>query len=1226
MYKLLVLVVRLAMMIPTATSLVVVNAFGLTHNCYNNCMPTPTMYGSPKSFRLERTYLENAPYQTNDSLLWNAVFVNNRHAATTNGTETMRGLHVWKQSLLQGCLPTFQDNNWPREPLFGTLQAKMTELALPRFVLRHPETITAVLHSLITWASEYDIQLLEQHQQEREDHKRLEREDEDEDEDDFFYDQLQNLYADNDDDSEATTNHDEDLDDAAMIPDATQLQQQQMLLAEQIAGSFHQQWAGLVTGVSILDKLLGTTTSNSLIQAAGLQDGIWEHSGWKQIPQLQQQIARMPQLKALVNQLGRRPTVTNNTSNKLEKFAPRRLHPTGGRGALLDINSRDTVHGITLSSSLSQMIPSEAVLLRLPAFRTLFLAKFAESKLLSYQYSGWADVPSISLTNQPRHRMPSSRAGPIVVCLDTSWSMTGTREQWSKAVTLACVAAAHQQGRECLVVAFSTASNIIESGVITAKDTQGITRLLEFLSHSFGGGTDVTGALKHAMTSLDTEALSAADILLVTDGEIPDPPLSDEMMRHIDDLKRTTGMQLHGLLVGQRESKPLSKLCTETHTFLMNQHEDMLLATRGIQSTTFRSNNDRRPVTTSTALRLYHASSTSRRLHGLFSGSWRFSQARRRSSTLYAKRKNQLQRKTWDDLLDDDDDEYYENEKLSLNNGKSKEDLSDGDDVNYQISSHANVNTNAYVSKEYDSLGKIIETIRASVTVNLTQAAWRPEFLDEEKDAKASCWKYRNELQNAIERVGEGLVERQEEAKLVVLAMIATEHILLLGVPGTGKSVLGRRLSKLCNGIFFQRLLTRFTTPDELFGPLSLKSLEHDEYRRVTTGFLPTASVAFLDEIFKANSAILNTLLTILNERKFDNAGGQELCPIRCVVGASNELPESDELDALYDRFLLRKEVLPVSDAGLIELLAMPNPGVGCDDDQDGNEAGCDVIFLDGLDNVIRALSLAAQNVVFGDDACTLIRDLRTFMREELNVHVSDRRLVKASRLLKISAASHGRTRVDQIDCLLLQHLVWRFPDQRSAVRDWLWDNLTPFDNTTLEQFRMVLNELRRAVIQVVRNTAGDISGKSGARQDDLNAIQSLRYEVNQIATVLLERQADLLRHVELLRRSNDHLWLDTNEATAAKQLLLPRAQEVLKGMTQALVDADALAGCISPELNNVLSNEERLIVIETLWEGIGPERGFSDDEMSIGMKEAKAKYDPETFRRWKRFRKRIQN
>ena len=214
----------------------------------------------------------------------------------------------------------------------------------------------------------------------------------------------------------------------------------------------------------------------------------------------------------------------------------------------------------------------------------------------------------------------------------------------------------------------------------------------------------------------------------------------------------------------------------------------------------------------------------------------------------------------------------------------------------------------------------------------------------------------------------------------------------------TGKSVLGRRLSGLCGGQFFQRLLTRFTSPEEIFGPLSLKALENDEYRRCTSGFLPTAAVAFLDEIFKANSSILNTLvsgalyrycvmyylirtlvcfsssirlmllhvthttqLTILNERKFDNGPGvRQDCPVRCVVGASNELPEDEELDALYDRFLIRKEVKPVSDDGLMQLLSVARAK---DDEERNGVSKNHRIFTDRLDEVAASLSKDSSSV-----------------------------------------------------------------------------------------------------------------------------------------------------------------------------------------------------------------------------------------------------------------------
>ena len=129
----------------------------------------------------------------------------------------------------------------------------------------------------------------------------------------------------------------------------------------------------------------------------------------------------------------------------------------------------------------------------------------------------------------------------------------------------------------------------------------------------------------------------------------------------------------------------------------------------------------------------------------------------------------------------------------------------------------------------------------------------------------------------------------------MLLAALCSEHLLLLGPPGTAKSELSRRLSSLTGGEYFERLLTRFSVPEELFGPLSIKGLERDEYNRKTEGYLPTAEVAFVDEIFKANSAILNALLTLLNERLFDNGTDRLPVPLLCLVGASNELPESEE-------------------------------------------------------------------------------------------------------------------------------------------------------------------------------------------------------------------------------------------------------------------------------------------------------------------------------------------
>jgi len=284
----------------------------------------------------------------------------------------------------------------------------------------------------------------------------------------------------------------------------------------------------------------------------------------------------------------------------------------------------------------------------------------------------------------------------------------------------------------------------------------------------------------------------------------------------------------------------------------------------------------------------------------------------------------------------------------------------------------------------------------------------------------------KTKLKNLRDVLSQDLIERDTPIRLTLLAALSGEHLLLLGPPGTAKSELARRLKLAFNGgNYFERLLTRFSVPEELFGPLSIKALEEDRYERLTSRYLPTATVAFIDEIFKANSAILNSLLTLLNEREFDNGVNRDKTPLSCVIGASNELPEGEELDALYDRFLLRYQVMPVSPEGFAQLLCLkgnpkPKPDLGWRLTPDE----------------LQEIQESAELVKLPDDVMVLLQELRHFLTEQ-KIYVSDRRWRKVVKLLQVAAYTNGNNEVSIWDCWLLQHCLWATPEQRQVIFDW---------------------------------------------------------------------------------------------------------------------------------------------------------------------------------------------
>ena len=289
-----------------------------------------------------------------------------------------------------------------------------------------------------------------------------------------------------------------------------------------------------------------------------------------------------------------------------------------------------------------------------------------------------------------------------------------------------------------------------------------------------------------------------------------------------------------------------------------------------------------------------------------------------------------------------------------------------------------------------------------------------------------------------LQAMSRGAYEREEAISLALLSALAGESIFLLGLPGVGKSMIARRL-KLAfkESKSFEYLMSRFSTPDEIFGPVSITKLkDEDTYERVVEGYLPTADIVFLDEIWKAGPAIQNSLLTALNERIFRNGNHDIHLPLKAIISASNELPaEGEGLEALWDRFLVRYIVEPISQqqAFLNLLTKREEPCV-----VDEQLAFSDEEAME----IKRQADAIALPQVIGDIIC----DIRAVLADQKKAaelmpasssipYVSDRRWRKIVGILRMSALLNGRQEINPSDCLLLEHLLWDNDEQMTAVR-----------------------------------------------------------------------------------------------------------------------------------------------------------------------------------------------
>ncbi len=283
-----------------------------------------------------------------------------------------------------------------------------------------------------------------------------------------------------------------------------------------------------------------------------------------------------------------------------------------------------------------------------------------------------------------------------------------------------------------------------------------------------------------------------------------------------------------------------------------------------------------------------------------------------------------------------------------------------------------------------------------------------------------------------INILNQNIHERDEIIPVVLLSALANQNIFLYGPPGTAKSLISRRLAKVFETKhYFEYLMQKFSTPEEVFGPISLTELKKDNYIRKIDGYLPTAEFAFLDEIWKSSSAILNTLLTIINEKLFRNGSNIEKVPLKVLISASNETPPANQgLEALYDRFLTRLYVPPMENKENFEALLQSS----------ATNSNIDITE----DLIIKNEELEfwrseIDKVQLLQETLNIIHDIRLKFEEknrkkEFDIYVSDRRWQRASTLLKAGAYFCDRDKTNIVDTLLLSHCLWTTKENREEI------------------------------------------------------------------------------------------------------------------------------------------------------------------------------------------------
>ena len=363
-----------------------------------------------------------------------------------------------------------------------------------------------------------------------------------------------------------------------------------------------------------------------------------------------------------------------------------------------------------------------------------------------------------------------------------------------------------------------------------------------------------------------------------------------------------------------------------------------------------------------------------------------------------------------------------------------------------------------------------------------------------------------------LQEMNRGIYEKETEISLSLLAALAGESIILLGPPGVAKSMVARQLkTAFREAQSFEYLMSRFSTPDEIFGPVSIQKLKtSDTYERAVEGYLPTADVVFLDEIWKAGPAIQNTLLTVINEKIFRNGNREMHLPLKLLVAASNELPAKGEgLEALWDRFVIRIESRPIKLEKNFRamLLEAPTDFLGPTDFTDSTDSSGSMGKSDSAD--FSDLKITAEEYAeWAEKICKIgvkeevldaISAIRKSLRavnvdeaaERRNIYVSDRRWKNIVRLLRTSAFMQDREEVDICDLLPIYHCLWQEPEERDAIRSIVIRALfSPFAEKLVEMKNALAEDIKYHRVRRNPDDGRDYEGEIETLSDGLTSLE----------------------------------------------------------------------------------------------------------------------------------------